>query len=246
MKRGFVLLDFNNVFTGELTSISSNDIEAKLMIPIREMLLNHTDINRIEVRVYGGWYQQGSLTDKASAAFTLLSGIDCTLPLQNRGRWVRWNMEYVISAYGTNHFWDNTYRQKDGLPRIIVKTDFQQERCGIDKNRCPVEIVKKISKGPEKLCQVDGCSLKAGEIFQTFGQKMIDTLMACDILNIAEEQETEAIAVMTDDVDLLPALVVSSIKYYRVSYYIATHNNRHATLDFPPILNPYHIRTLIL
>ncbi len=114
MKSGFILLDFNNVFTGDLALVSSNDIEAKLMIPIREMLSNHLDINRIEVRVYGGWYQQGTLTDKASTAFALLSGIDCTIPLQNHGRWVRWRIENVISAYGTNHFWDNTYRQKNG------------------------------------------------------------------------------------------------------------------------------------
>jgi len=246
MKRGFVLLDFNNVFTGDITLISSNEVEAKLMVPIREILSDHTDINRIEIRVYGGWYQQGSLTDKASAAFTLLSGIDCTIPLQNRGRWVRWNMEYVISAYGTNHFWDNTYRQKNGLPRILVNTDAQRERCGIDKSHCPVEIVKKISKTPRKICPVDNCTLKAEDIFQTFGQKMIDTMMACDILTIAEESETDAIAVMTDDVDMLPALVVSSLKYNRVSYYIATHNNQHATIDFPPILNPYHIKSLIL
>lgn len=246
MKRGFILLDFNNVFTGDLVSFTSNDIEAKLMVPIRKMLSDHVNINRIEIRIYGGWYQQGALTDKASTAFTLLSGIDCTIPLENNGRWVRWGMENVISAYGTNHFWNNTYRQKSGLPRIIVKTDAQRESCGIDKNHCPVEIVKKISKGAEKICQVEGCALKAGDIFQTFGQKMIDTLMACDILTIAEEPETDAIAVMTDDVDILPALVVSSMKYDRVGYYIATHNNQHVTQDFPPILNPYHIKALIL
>lgn len=234
------------MFTGDLTLISSNDIEAKLMVPIREILSNHTDINRIYIRVYGGWYQQGSLTDKASTAFTLLSGIDCTIPLQNGERWVRWEMENVISAYGTNHFWDNTYRQKNGLPRIIVKTDAQKGKCGINKIHCPVEIVKKISKGPGKICQVKNCTLKAEDIFQTFGQKMIDTMMACDILTIAEEQETEAIVVMTDDVDMLPALVVSSLKYKRVSYYIATHNKQHATQDFPSILNQYNIKSLIL
>ena len=246
MERGFVLLDFNNVFTGDITLISSNDIEAKLMVPIRKMLSDHTEINRIDIRVYGGWYQQGSLTDKASIAFTLLSGIDCTIPLENSGRWVRWGMETVISAYGTNHFWDNTYRQKNGLPRIIVKTDAQRERCGIDKVHCPIEIVKKISKGPGKICQVEECALKAEDIFQTFGQKMIDTMMTCDILTIAEEPETKAIAVMTDDVDLLPALVVSALKYSRVSYYIATHNNQHATQDFPQMLNQYNIKSLNL
>lgn len=246
MKRGFILLDFNNVFTGDLTLVSSNDIETKLMVPIREILSNHADISRIEIRVYGGWYQQGSLTDKASAVFTLLSGIDFTIPLQNHGRWVRWGMEIVISAYGTNHFWNNTYRQKNGLPRIIVNTDAQREICGVDKIHCPVEIVKKISKGAEKICHVDGCTLKAGDIFQTFGQKMIDTLMACDILTIAEEADTDAIAVMTDDVDILPALVVSSMKYNQVDYYVATHNNQHAIQDFPQILNPYNVKTLIL
>lgn len=246
MKRGFVILDFNNVFTGDLTLISSSDIEAKLMVPIRAMLSNHVDINQIDVRVYGGWYQQGSLTDKASTAFTLLSGIDCATPLQNGERWVRWRMENVISAYGTNHFWDNTYRQKNGLPRIVVKTDAHRDKCGIDKMHCPVEIVKKISKGAGKICQVEDCTLKAEDIFQTFGQKMIDTMMACDILTIGDEPETEAIAVMTDDVDLLPALVVSSLKNNRVCYYIATHNNQHATQDFPTMLNPYNIKSLIL
>ena len=246
MKRGFVLLDFNNVFTGDLTLISSNDIEYKLMVPIRKMLSDYSDIDRIEIRAYGGWYQQGALTNKASAAFTLLSGIDCAIPLQNHGRWVRWRIENVISAYGTNHFWDNTYRQKNGLPRIMVNTDAQRERCGVDKIHCPVEIVKKISKGSEKICHVDGCTLKAGDIFQTFGQKMVDTLIACDILTIADEQETDAIAVMTDDVDILPALVVSSMKYNQVGYYIATHNNQHATQDFPTMLNPYNIKSLIL
>lgn len=246
MERGIVLLDFNNVFTGDLASISSNDIEAKLMVPIREMLSDNANINRIDIRVYGGWYQQGSLTDKASTAFTLLGGIDCAIPLQNSGRWVRWGIENVISAYGTNHFWDNTYRQKNGLPRILVNTDAQRERCGIDKSHCPVEIVKKISKAPRKICPVDNCTLKAEDIFQTFGQKMIDTMMACDILTIAEEPETDAIAVMTDDVDMLPALVVSALKYKHVSYYIATHNKQHALQDFPPMLNSYNIKSLIL
>ena len=195
------------------------------MVPIREMLSDNSNINRIDIRVYGGWYQQGLLTDKASTAFTLLGGIDCAIPLQNRGRWVRWGIENVISAYGTNHFWDNTYRQKNGLPRIIVKTDAQRERCGTDKFHCPIEIVKKISKGSGKICQVEECTLKAEDIFQTFGQKMIDTMMACDILTIAEEPETDAIAVMTDDVDMLPALVVSALKYKHITFIYKINRN---------------------
>jgi hypothetical protein len=53
--------------------------------------------------------------------------------------------------------------------------------------------------------------------FVTREQKMVDTLMACDLLDLAHDQEVVAIAVVTSDLDLLPPLIhAQSLKTSRL------------------------------
>ena len=65
------------------------------------------------------------------------------------------------------------------------------------------------------------------DVFSQIGQKMVDTMMVCDILTYGEEEDTEFIYVLTDDVDLYPSLVLCCCKNPHVNLFVGTRNNKY-------------------
>lgn len=142
------------------------------------------------------------------------------------GRSIVGKIDFVEQMYGIDFSWRNTYREKPG-PRLIIKKDVQRPHCPNNKDKCPVELLAKFTKKKEKVCQVDGCNVNNMSIFSQYGQKMVDTMMACDILTYGEEEDTEAIYVLTDDVDLFPSMALCSRRNPNVKIFIGTKNNKH-------------------
>lgn len=82
-------------------------------------------------------------------------------------------------------------------------------------------------------------------IFSQYGQKMVDTMMACDILTYGEEEDTEAIYVLTDDVDLFPSMALCSRRNPNVKIFIGTKNNKHVQ-ECDVLNNYFGISTFLL
>jgi hypothetical protein len=72
---------------------------------------------------------------------------------------------------------------------------------------CPAKILQKFTTRPTRSCPVEACPVTAFTAFTTREQKMVDTMMTCDLLDLAHDEDVIGLAVVTADSDLLPPLI---------------------------------------
>lgn len=222
MEAAYLIVDYNNIFP--IGKDTKEVVEYALSYVIQQTLDEYESIDTVIVKIYAGFYRNDCLTIRASQIMQQITSIN-VIPDRYNGRIIRGDVEFGTKLYGVDFEWKNTYREKDG-PRIVVNLDLHRPQCENYKQSCPIEILKKFTKGANKICPNEDCNLRNVDIFKQYGQKMVDTLMTCDILTLAEESNTKLISIMSDDVDLYPAIVLSRCKYPNVQLKLYSRNNR--------------------
>lgn len=208
MRKVIVILDYNNVFcvSHNLTVDRRRFIMSSV---IRSIVQDHPSVDYIDVRLYGGWYQDNVLTRMGSQVMSEHLTMDLFPIVMGDQRKIDGRQTLVESIHGVEHIWYNTYREKQGVPRLIIKRYSHKELCDNNKSHCPVHILERFARKQTRSCPVDGCEMSNGDAFVQMGQKMVDTMMVCDIISFSESEEVESIYILTDDVDLFPALAIS-------------------------------------
>ena len=239
--KGIIIVDYNNVFTSD--QCSESDIELTLSSVVEDILNKFTDVDTLLIRVYAGWYQEDEITARGSAIIAKIGQIN-PFPNVFKNRAIYGHIEFVDQINGVDFLWHNTYRQKEG-PRLIVNRNILRPHCSANKEHCPVEILSKFTKKSNRICNVPGCTIQNNHVFTQYGQKMVDTMMACDILTFGEEEDTKCIFVLTDDVDLFPSMALCKCKYPNVDVFVGTRNNRHVQ-ESNNLRNHFNIQTFLL
>lgn len=101
----------------------------------------------------------------------------------------------------------DTSRRRGGPPRLRLNGSPLPSGCLESLEACPARILHKFTKSPARACPVEACPVTAETAFLTREQKMVDTLMTCDLLDLAHDEDVVALAVVTADSDLLPPLI---------------------------------------
>lgn len=241
MSKIVLIVDYNNIFIAD--NCTAKEIELTLKDVVEQALQVSDTVNEILIRIYEGWYQDEKLTDRGSSIMSKFAQIE-PFPNVYKGKSIVGKIDFVEQIYGIDFPWRNTYREKPG-PRLIIKKDVHRPHCPNNKDKCPVELLAKFTKKKEKVCHVDGCNVNNMSVFSQYGQKMVDTMMACDILTYGEEEDTAAIYVLTDDVDLFPSIALCSRKNPNVKLYIGTKNNKHVQ-ECDVLNNNFGITTFLL
>ena len=207
MGKAIVILDYNNVFC-----ISHNlTVERRQFIMssvLRDIVQDHLTVDFIDVRLYGGWYHDNVLTRIGSQVMSDHLTMDLFPIITGDKRTIYGRQKIVESIHGVEHIWYNTYREKPGIPRLIINRNSRKELCDNNKSHCPVHILEHFARKQTRLCTVDGCETNNGDAFIQMGQKMVDAMMVCDIITFSESEDVESIYILTDDVDLFPALAI--------------------------------------
>ena len=232
-EKAVVIIDYNNIFTQDDNDDKSN-IQFLLTQIINDIKGNYYSVENIVIRAYGGWNNQNGLTNRGSVVQEKLSSIAVDLfPVPSNNGMIRGSLELADQMYGVAGIWNNTYREKEGLPRLIINNNIiNKTECERTENKdvCPVKLLKKFSKrnnekSQPKMCQVLNCQ-NSSNVFNQLGQKMVDSIMVCDILTYGEEETTKVIYVVTNDVDLFPAIVLCSMKNVDVGLVLKIKNER--------------------
>ena len=205
MGRVIVILDYNNVFcvSHNLTVDRRQFIMSSF---IRDIIQDHPSVDYIDIRLYGGWYQDNVLTRMGSKVISEHLTMDLFPIVLGNQRIIDGRQTIVESIHGVEYVWYNTYREKQGIPRLIINRDTRSELCDVNKNHCPVRILERFARNQTRFCPVEGCEMSNGDAFVQMGQKMVDAMMICDIISFSESKEVESMYILTDDVDLFPAL----------------------------------------
>ena len=240
MGKAIVILDYNNVFC-----ISHNlTVERRQFIMssvLRDIVQGHPSVDYIDVRLYGGWYQDNVLTRMGSQVMSEHLTMDLFPIIAGDQRIIHGRQKVIESIHGIEHIWYNTYREKQGIPRLIINRNIHRELCENNKSHCPIHILERFARKQTRLCSVDGCETSNGDAFIQMGQKMVDAMMVCDIISFSKSEEVESIYLLTDDVDLFPALAICRNNKPYLDIRLGIVNGRNVDI-YREYLSPFNIK----
>ena len=206
------VVDMDNVFSGELTSKNRSVLISILNDILSIILENSNEVDNIVIRLYGGWYSDSGLTQRASFISQIINS-ERFFPLKTKeNKIIHGEIELTTSLSQVDNFiWSNTHVRRNGLPNLRIDKGNLLNRCGTDNRGCPAHQIKRFTKRKDKICYVEDCNVKNEDAFIVVEQKMIDTLMSIDIYDFSHKDEVKKIFVFSDDIDLMPAVLRSHI-----------------------------------
>lgn len=238
-----IVTDFDNYFPKQMSEYPQTFIESFFLDIINTCVSEQEGIENIIIRLYGGWYQGNVYSQKASELQVKLQPMNIFPILRNGGR-INGTIEMAEQQYGIDHIWYNTYQEKRGIQK--VKIDWTQTSSGCTRSSsCPVKVLHNFIKNRTHHCSTSNCSTVQENVFIRREQKMVDTMMTCDIISYCAEENVGAVYVISDDIDLFPALAISKTKNPSKSLNVMM-KNAHLLSQYRTILSPYNINVKLV
>ena len=201
-----IIVDFDNIFPQAINHYSAKDIQRVLSFAINTRRLKIPEIDRFIVRLYGGWFENNSLTSRASSISAMLPTLNSVFPMLIQPKTIIYgSIELATQLY----VWYNTYKEHAGLPKLRIDHSVLGSECNSNPDTCPVKILKKFVDSKNRICNMVGCTTIHSSVFFQRTQKYVDTMIACDIISLGADDEFVGIYVLSDDVDHFPAFAVT-------------------------------------
>ena len=160
---------------------------------------------RCDVRIYGGWYEGCNLTPLAQTVVAEIqadfpailrcattSGGQCVLSVQTE-------LAFSLSEEPSHHLLD-TFRRKRA-PSNLKCAD--PGGLGCAEPTCPIKHFSTLFE--TERCPVTNCTFELKDILYRNEQKLVDTMLTCDMIHAAS-RHCDLIIVISGDDDILPAV----------------------------------------
>lgn len=197
-----VLIDYDNL-TALFQRMSLRTLALRIQATADQQC---STLNDIFIRLYGGWYGPAGLTNKGTR---LAQEIRLTFPLLMpvAGSQIRRiHCEIASSLVASRGFvLPNTFRERPG---IRGKLRLIPHKSCVNSALCTAAHVVHWSNGR---CPEQGCQVTAKEVFAYYEQKLVDTLLCCDLIALANQSPTVATFVISDDDDMVPAFLMAGL-----------------------------------
>lgn len=183
---------------------------------------------KCNARIYGGWYEGETLTRDAQDVTGKLQKDFPTsrrLPMRNNGVQVTFSIDAELAValiQEPGHLMFDTYRRK-GKPRNIQVE--RPEDVGCDDKECFLPLVKKILNDGK--CPKTECKVRKANLIYRHEQKIVDTMLSCDMIYAANEKAS--IALMSSDDDFLPPLRTVILQGTKVVRFHTQPNNHRVS-----------------
>lgn len=197
------LIDFHNL----PPQLKAGNPES-LARAIDALILSHYPrTHEVNIRLYGGWYEEQGLS-KDGTRLTQEVGASFPLSLIGEDGEVRYVRCEIASSLvdSRSDLFPATLRNRHGLDWFI--RDPQPARC-IDKANCTVSLVMRWSRNG---CPTPGCPVRSIEAFRCIQQKLVDTLICCDLLSLAVPDPATPVFLISEDDDFVPALLLAGLR----------------------------------
>ncbi|MNF65799.1 NYN domain protein [compost metagenome] len=209
-----ICIDYDNLHkpqkvAGVMAIISS------ALIKIPELL--NSSIGTCEVRLYGGWFEGESLSKLSQDVSVQIQEefpAILKLPMKDGVCKLNVTVELAFSLLEEpSHHLFNTYRKKGKPSNLRVE---KQINIGCVTPTCPLPMARKLlEKG---VCPSVGCVNTSKNIVYRHEQKLVDTMLTCDLIYLAAHRYDCLIIISADD-DFLPpirTLLLRGLKVIRV------------------------------
>lgn len=200
------MVDYDNFYVGTIPSQQAITHEVNRMISLVFQI--NPNATMINIRLYGGWLEEGLLTNRGSELQTALGNTVFPMRHPTRNAIVRGSVVLVTRLEAVPELeWRHTYRSRLGLPRLQLVETPRPTGCAREDS-CPVDLVQRMSRRRVRECHVDGCEVTNEAAFRLREQKMVDSMICCDLLAFASRGAD--VVVLSDDLDVLPAVAMGS------------------------------------
>lgn len=212
MKTVTIIIDFDNFFGTDINRLTSEKIELALSGLINICEERYKDVTNIHIRLYGGWYKELDITRQASALQRLLVDVQLFPKIKGRNK-ISGSVEMVSEIIGIpGYTWGFTHKEFEGVKPIRINPSCDDSICVHNKDKCPKYILKNFTSTKDKQCVVPSCLNIHRDVFHGNEQKMVDTIIACDILSVIEEHNFRGLMVVSDDQDIFPSIALANEK----------------------------------
>lgn len=197
-----VFIDYDNLLPTQKTA-GILDVVTKVLI--QDPLATTVPRAKCDVRVYGGWYEGSQITRLAQdVTIELQRDFPSVIRLSAAGHdnvQVSTSAELAVALLQEpGHHLFNTYRRK-GKPanvRVVAPID-----AGCINASCVLPLMKKLLGTGN--CPKAGCDVVMGDLVYRHEQKIVDTMLSCDLIHAGNGIADRVILVSGDD-DFLPPL----------------------------------------
>lgn len=243
-----LLVDFDNYFKKEIDDYSENELNYHIIRLIDLVLVKKPDVDKISLRLYSGWHEEDHLSKKASLTMQLFSKINIfPIVLTNKRKLIHGQIEFATELLQIPNFtWFYTFKEKPGIPHLRINRNNSSEVCEKSKEHCPVYLLSNFTKSKSKYCKVPDCMNRQKDVFFSREQKMVDTLIACDIISLYEDPEIDSFFLISDDMDHLPALAYGSVKNNSSSKVHICIRNKSLAPIYNSIISNFGIELILM
>lgn len=208
-----VLVDYDNAFPPN-ANLSDDEIALDVEQWLRRLSERYPRAERFDIRLYGGWYDDRDLSRHGSEAARLVALMP-EFPMRvPGGRILRGSISLAVAPLATASTTPllGTYRRRGSLPRVRLTRNPYPDSCAMEDTHCPAAILRSFTKNSRRECPVATCDLVAADAFVVHEQKMVDTMLATDLLTAGQMDDTFAsIVVVSSDSDFVPPLLAAKL-----------------------------------
>lgn len=197
-----IFIDYDNLLDGHKSSgILDVTTKALLQTPISSSSVRGT----CHIRIYGGWYEGPTMTKRAQElAVTIGNDFPAIIRVPNQTGEIASlaaNAELAVAMMEEpNHHLFGTYRKKGKPGNLRVQ---QPAEVGCTDPACPLLMATRLLKTGS--CPLSSCAVTAADLVYRHEQKIVDTMLACDMVYAPTQDYNQLILVSGDD-DFLPPL----------------------------------------
>lgn len=251
MRTVAVIIDFDNYFGSDVSKLSPESMEFSFSEIVNLCEIKFAGVEYVNIRLYGGWYKETSLTKQASSLQQILYNVN-VFPKVKDGKIIKGEIEMVSSLHDIPEFtWGHTHKETDGIKRVRINHECVDDLCNGNRENCPKFILYKFTDKKDKKCAVSGCENVQKNVFKGVEQKMVDTIIACDVLSMADNDSIHGLILISDDQDHFPSLALAKrkqeLKQERNLEGVILGIRNEQKLEFVAnFLKPFNIDTILL
>lgn len=208
----YLLVDFDNLNKNTVGSTLSDIIS--YLISRATTYFQSDDIascHRVQIRLYGGWYEDQLLTRRAQELTADIPLSPEIYSFRHQDNEYYWHImiELAVSLISIPSVpFMHTYRKRQTLNGIRVTDPIS---VGCDPSKCRVQGIKKLVE--KNHCP--DCGTPANKILWRNEQKLVDVMLATDLMTLAMTPDV-LICVVSSDEDFWPALFHVSCNGQRI------------------------------
>jgi uncharacterized LabA/DUF88 family protein len=159
---------------------------------------------RCDIRIYGGWYEEDMITRQAEElTVEIQRDFPTVIRVSSNGVIIPFSTSAdlamsLLQEPSTHLF--RTYRRKERPWNVRVES---KAAVGCEEDSCVLPLMKKMLKHGS--CPKEGCSIHRTDLLYRHEQKIVDTMLACDMVH-ATDREYSKLILVSDDDDFIPPL----------------------------------------